>query len=122
MAKHHKKDSELYHFSINGNYNTVDYTAIGSGKDVADKLCKPLPFKEMTMKNFIKEAYFAIKYNLTPEQYCLGLGVGVGSGLPCIKYLDYEQVWDKEPEIVDMTGFETYANGRLEQVKQALRI
>jgi hypothetical protein len=70
------------------------------------------------MKNFIKEAYFAIKYM---EQYCPGLGVGVGSGgVPSIKYLDYEQVWDKEPEIVDITGFETYANARIEQVKQTL--
>jgi len=33
-----------------------------------------------------------------------------------------EQVWDKEPEIADVTGFETYANARLEQVKQALHL
>jgi 20S proteasome alpha/beta subunit len=119
IAKHHKKDSELYHFSTNGDYNTVDYIAIGSGKDAADMLCKPLPFKEMTMRNFIKEAYFAIKYM---EQYCPGLGVGVESGgVPSIKYLDYEQVWDKEPEIADIEGYETYANERLEKVKQTLK-
>jgi hypothetical protein len=71
------------------------------------------------MMNFIKEAYFAIKYM---GQYCTALGVGVGSGgVPDIKYFDYEQVWDKEPEIVYITGFETYANARLEQVKQKLR-
>ena len=62
IAKHQKKASDLYHFGVNGNYNTVDYIAIGSGKEVADMLCKPLSFKEMTMKNFIKDAYFAIMY------------------------------------------------------------
>ena len=118
IAKHQKKASELYHFGLNGNYKAVDYIAIGSGKDTADMFCKSLPFKKMTMKDFVDEAYFAISYM---EQYCPGLGVGIGpDGVPSIKYLDYEQEWDKEPEIVDVTGFETYANARLEQVKKAL--
>lgn len=119
IAKHQTTSSELYHFNIHGDYNPVNYMAIGSGKDTADMFCKSLPFKEMTMKSFIERAYLAIMFM---EQYCPGLGVGVGAnGVPNIKYLSYEQVWDKEPETEDITNYKTYANTILERVKGAVK-
>lgn len=39
VGKHSKKNTDLYHIISNGEYSSMSYAAIGSGKDVANKIC-----------------------------------------------------------------------------------
>jgi hypothetical protein len=57
--------------------------------------CAASPHKEITMKDFLKNAYFAIEFM---NQHHPELKVGIESeGIPDIKYLDYNQEQDKMP-------------------------
>jgi len=96
----------------------MTYVAIGSGKKVADRFCQSLPVSKITMKEFVKHAYFSIMYM---DQYCEGLGVGVETdGVPLIRYLDYSKEWDDEPPKEDKEYFKKYSDERLNEIKQTL--
>lgn len=69
------------------------------------------------MKEFVKQAYLAIMHM---DQYCPGLGVGVGpDGIPRIKYLNYEDEWDKEPSTGDIVEYKEYTKIQLAHSKVA---
>ena len=117
IAKHLWKDSELHHIDANGKYNKVEYMAIGSGKEVANAFCQSLQFDKVTMKEFVQQAYLAIMYM---DQYCPGLGVGVGpDGIPRIKYLNYDDEWDREPTTDEIEEYKQYTKKQLEHFKEA---
>lgn len=122
MVSHREKPLELYHIDESGNSNKVSsgYKAIGSGEEMADMFCATLEFGKIRMKEFIKHAFLAIMYM---NQYCPALGVGVEpERIPDIKYLYYDQEWDKEPakdSPQDIEDCKNYANERLEQIRQA---
>jgi 20S proteasome alpha/beta subunit len=122
MVSHREKPLELYHIDDNGNSNKIlsGYKAIGSGEEMANMFCETLDFGKIRMKEFIKHAFLAIMYM---TQYCPALGVGVEpERIPDIKYLYYDQEWDKEPakdSPQDIEDCKNYANERLEQIRQA---
>jgi hypothetical protein len=67
----------------------------------------------MTMKVFSKFAFLAI---IWMNQYRPELGVGVeNDGVPIIKYLNYNEEWDKAPPSEDMCEFKEYTNGVLKE-------
>ena len=62
IGKHSKKNTDLYHIKHNGQYNKMQYAAIGSGKDVANNICQSLKLDELSMKEFAKYTYLAVMY------------------------------------------------------------
>src|SRR5207244_11135212 len=65
------------------------------GSTIADNICCGLDYNKITMKDFARHACLAIEFM---DQYCPALGVGVEpERIPDIKYLYYDQEWDKEP-------------------------
>lgn len=121
MVSHQEKPLELYHIDDGGNSNKVlnGYMAIGSGKEIADMFCGTLDHNNIRMREFIKHAYTAVIFMNT---YCPALGVGVEHDrIPDIKYLYYDQEWDKEPARdtpKDIEDCKNYANEKLEQLKR----
>ena len=117
VAKHQWKNSELYHIDFSGKHKEVKYKAIGSGEETANKFCAGLSHEEVTMKDFLKHAYFAIEFM---DQYHPELKVGIEpDGIPDIKYLYYNQEWDKEPPKQDIDDCKKYSKEKLEQFRQA---
>jgi 20S proteasome alpha/beta subunit len=112
---HQHKQSGLYHINTKGECEEVTgYKAIGSGGKTADIFCESLQHNEITMKDFIKQAYLAIMFM---DKYCPGLGVGVeADGIPNIKYLYYNKEWDLEPTPQDIEEYKEHANYRLGQI------
>ena len=124
MAHHTGDASVLYHIAADGECNEIrDYKAIGSGSTIADNISCGLDYNKITMKDFARHACLAIEFM---DQYCPALGVGVEpEGIPDIKYLYYDQEWDKEPtkdSPQDIEDCKNYANERLEQIRQPPRI
>ena len=123
MGIHNGLNSELHYIDFNGNYTEVNYKAIGSGAETADIFCASLPYDRIKMRDFLKHAYLAIMFM---DKYCSGLGVGIESGgMPDIKYLYYNQEWDKEPArepllSQDIIDAKNYTNGGLKQIRQTL--
>ena len=119
MVSHHEKPLELYHIDESGNPNISDYKAIGSGKEIADIFCGALKFDKILMREFIRHAYLAIMYM---DKYCPGFGVGVEpEGNPDIKYLYYDQEWDKEPakeSPQDIEDCKNYTDKKLKRFRE----
>jgi hypothetical protein len=123
VVKHQWSNTQLYHIDDKGRvYRINDYIAVGSGYREADNICKSLPIQSMTMKDFVKRAYFAIMFM---NQYHPGLGVGVEpDGIPSIKYMYYDKEWDREPakdSPQDIEDCKKYTEERLEQIKNMTR-
>jgi hypothetical protein len=120
--KHLSKNTELYHIHSDGKYEITTYSAIGSGQETANRyiFSQSLQFDQISMKEFAKHAYFAITYM---DQYCPDLGVGVNpDGVPQIRYLGYDDEWDREATPNDIIEFRTFTNQRLEHLKRYLRV
>ena len=120
VANHRGNSSILYHINTDGMWNEIiDYKAIGSGEDLADKFCKRLDFGKITMKEFTKHAYLSIMFM---NQYCPALGVGVEpEETPDIRYMSYNETWDvdpvkKKPE--DIEGFKKHTSEKLGEFGQ----
>jgi 20S proteasome alpha/beta subunit len=116
-ALHQYKQSGLYYINTKGESEKVtDYKAIGNGGKTADIFCETLQHNEITMKDFIKQAYLAIMFM---DKYCPGLGVGVeADGIPNIKYLYYNKEWDLEPTPQDIEWYKEYVHDRLGQIRE----
>jgi 20S proteasome alpha/beta subunit len=100
IGKHSKKNTDLYYIKHNGEYSLENYIAIGSGKDVANDICRSLNFNKISMKEFAKHAYLAIMYM---DQYCPGLGVGVApNDSLLVRYLNYNEEWDQHANPEDI--------------------
>jgi hypothetical protein len=55
------------------------------------------------------------------DQYCPALGVGVEQGgVPNIKYLYYDQEWDKEPTKEDINEYREYTSTRLPKIIEGI--
>lgn len=123
IERHQRDQSDLHWINFKGSVQKVDYKAIGSGEEMANKFCAKIQYdRTMTMKEFTKRAYLAIMYM---DKYCLGLGVGVeANGIPDIKYLDKNEEWDVEPvkdRPEDIEECKKYANQKLEEFGEAFQ-
>jgi 20S proteasome alpha/beta subunit len=118
MAHHRGDDSVLYHIDVDGTWNEITtYMAIGSGSSVANTFCAELDHDNITIKEFTRRAYLAIKYM---EHYCRGLGVGIESrGHPDIKYLFYDKEKDYNVSEDDIKEYKQYSEKKLELFKQS---
>ena len=114
LASH--EEHKLYHIDVDGSWTEETYRAIGSGEKTADMFCKGLS-NELTIKNFSKRAYLAIMYM---DQYCPGLGVGVEpDDNPDIRYLRYNEEWDRKAPAEDILEFKKLTNEKMEQFRQS---
>jgi len=53
---------ELQYINSEGEAREVQYWAIGTGKGAADMFCADLEYEKITMLDFVKQAYLAIRY------------------------------------------------------------
>lgn len=118
MANHRGDKSVLYHIAADGVWDEItNYKAIGSGSTIADNVCCALEHNNITMKDFTRHAYLAIDYM---DLYCPGLGVGIEpKGVPDIKYLDYDKVWDEKASEEDVKEYKKYSAEKLEGLRQS---
>jgi 20S proteasome alpha/beta subunit len=118
MANHRGDKSVLYHFAATGIWDEIaNYKAIGTGSTIADNICCGLEHNKITMKDFTRHAYLAIDYM---DLYCPGLGVGIEpKGVPDIKYLAYDKVWEEKASEEDVKGYKKYSAEKLEGLRQS---
>jgi 20S proteasome alpha/beta subunit len=113
VVLHQGSSSKLYYIELNGHSYEVTYKAIGSGEQVADSFCSGIEHTKATMKDFAKCAYRAIEYM---NRECPDLGVGLEpEGVPMIRYMNYNETWNKEPTVADMSEFKKFAQDQLDQ-------
>jgi len=117
IGKHSKNDTNLYYIKHDGEYPSKNYIAIGSGKEIANKICQSLNWNKISMKEFAKHAYLAITYM---DQYCPWLGVGVApNDSPQVRYLNYNEEWDQDANPDDIREFREFTDERLEYIRKA---
>lgn len=88
IAKHQRRNSELWYINVDGTATPITYRAIGSGQNTADLHCGVgvLEHENITMKHFVKHAYFSILYM---QKFYPDMGVGIKEDdRPCIRYLE----------------------------------
>jgi hypothetical protein len=113
IAKHMGTRSELHYIDTDGTPSRVVYKAIGSGERNADNYCSRLEFDKIAMKDFVKRAYFSI---LFMDQHHPELGVGLESnGVPNIRDLYYNELWDIEAPSDDKNECREYAIRKLKE-------
>jgi len=116
ITVHRGTNLQFYYISFNGDYKQVNYKSIGSGKETTNIVCEKLSHNQITMKQFAKDAYFAIKYM---NQHHPELGVGVEEGNhPIIRFMDYNKELDTSPSEEDIKEFEDYSNNALNETKR----
>lgn len=118
-----RKTAELYKITPESqSYDPLPYCSLGLGQHVADMFCKDLRHSEITMKEFTKHAYLAIRFM---EKYLPHLKVGTDpndpdNAEPMIRHLPFDGQWDKEPKN-EMQYFKDFTKERLEAFDQILR-
>jgi hypothetical protein len=91
----------------------VDYVSIGSGKKTADMFLEKVRTDEIAMNDFAKHAYLAIMYM---NQFLPDIRVGVEpNAFPLVKYLDYDEIWDKEASEQGINEFRMYSEEKLRE-------
>lgn len=118
IAAHRGNASVLYHIDTDGRSNEIiEHTSMGSGSIIADKFCSGPERDRITMRDFAKYAFLVIHF----MDHCPALGVGVEQGgVPNIKYLHYDQEWDKEPTKEDINEYREYTSTRLPKIIEGI--
>lgn len=118
VATHDRENSQLYHIDKSGDPHIRNYQAIGSGLDCANMFCSSIRHGETTMYDFTKRAYVAIEYmNQCRPDLFVGLEP---NGTPMIRFLDYKEEWDKEPQSDQMKEFKEYATNKMTEFDKSL--
>jgi 20S proteasome alpha/beta subunit len=113
IAKHQYEKSELHYINVDGTAIPIPYKAIGSGQNTADMHCGKLDHKNITMKYFVKRAYYSILYM---DKFYPDLGVGIeDDDHPCIRYLENDKDLDREAPKDDKIECREYAINKLKE-------
>lgn len=115
IAKHQRRNSELWYINVDGTATPITYRAIGSGQNTADLRCGigVLEHENITMKHFVKHAYFSILYM---QKFYPDMGVGIKEDdHPCIRYLEYDKELDREAPPEDKIECRKYAINKLKE-------
>ncbi len=115
VALHH--ENALYSIDREGRLTSSNYVSLGSGRETANLLLRHIAFEKITMRDFAKEAVFAIYYM---EQYHPDLKVGVGKGNPTVKYLRLGSEWDTDAPTEDFRAFREYAQSKIARLRSLL--
>jgi 20S proteasome alpha/beta subunit len=119
VAIHNYDNSRLHFIDTNGDAFNRTYQAIGSGQDCADMFCSLLNHEEITMIDFTKRAYVAIEYmNQCRPDLFVGLEP---NGTPMIRFLDYKEKWDEEPQPDQMKEFKEFATNKMTEFDKSLK-
>lgn len=114
IAFHAGTSSKLYQIDLSGNWKSVDYSALGSGRRTIDYLLGKIPKNRVTMNQFAKEVYFHIK-QMNDRHPALSVGFGEDSNknIPTIRYLGYTQTSEREPTKEELNDFKKYADAKI---------